>query len=280
MRKGINIWSFDGSKTFYEKIDIAKKAGFEGVELSLDMTGEVSLESTEKDLKEVKKNIEDKGLELYSLATGMFWDFPITSNDPAKAQKAKEIVKKQIESAAILGCSSILVIPGLVNADFIDGCEVIEYDVAYDRSLKAISELGEIAKQYKVNMGLENVWNKFLVSPIELRDFIDKIDNPYVGSYLDIGNVLFNGYPEHWVKILGGRIKAVHFKDYRRAAGGLHGFVDLLAGDVDYPAVVKALNDIGYKGWVSGEMIPCYNNYSDQIIYNTSASMDRIITMK
>lgn len=280
MRKGINIWSFDGSKTFYEKIDIAKKAGFEGVELSLDMTGEVSLESTEKDLKEVKKNIEDKGLELYSLATGMFWDFPITSNDPAKAQKAKEIVKKQIESAAILGCNSILVIPGLVNADFIDGCEVIEYDVAYDRSLKAISELGEIAKQYKVNMGLENVWNKFLVSPIELRDFIDKIDNPYVGSYLDIGNVLFNGYPEHWVKILGGRIKAVHFKDYRRAAGGLHGFVDLLAGDVDYPAVVKALNDIGYKGWVSGEMIPCYNNYSDQIIYNTSASMDRIITMK
>lgn len=280
MRKGINIWSFDGSKTFYEKIDIAKKAGFEGVELSLDMTGEVSLESTEKDLKEVKKNIEDKGLELYSLATGMFWDFPITSNDPAKAQKAKEIVKKQIESAAILGCSSILVIPGLVNADFIDGCEVIEYDVAYDRSLKAISELGEIAKQYKVNMGLENVWNKFLVSPIELRDFIDKIDNPYVGSYLDIGNVLFNGYPEHWVKILGSRIKAVHFKDYRRAAGGLHGFVDLLAGDVDYPAVVKALNDIGYKGWVSGEMIPCYNNYSDQIIYNTSASMDRIIAMK
>lgn len=280
MRKGINIWSFDGSKTFYEKIDIAKKAGFEGVELSLDMTGEVSLESTEKDLKEVKKNIEDKGLELYSLATGMFWDFPITSNDPAKAQKAKEIVKKQIESAAILGCNSILVIPGLVNADFIDGCEVIEYDVAYDRSLKAISELGEIAKQYKVNMGLENVWNKFLVSPIELRDFIDKIDNPYVGSYLDIGNVLFNGYPEHWVKILGSRIKAVHFKDYRRAAGGLHGFVDLLAGDVDYPAVVKALNDIGYKGWVSGEMIPCYNNYSDQIIYNTSASMDRIIAMK
>lgn len=280
MRKGINIWSFDGSKTFYEKMDIAKKAGFEGVELSLDMTGEVSLESTEKDLKEVKKNIEDKGLELYSLATGMFWDFPITSNDPAKAQKAKEIVKKQIESAAILGCGSILVIPGLVNADFIDGCEVVEYDVAYDRSLKAISELGEIAKQYKVNMGLENVWNKFLVSPIELRDFIDKINNPYVGSYLDIGNVLYNGYPEQWVKILGSRIKAVHFKDYRRAAGGLHGFVDLLAGDVDYPAVAKALNDIGYDGWVSGEMIPCYNNYSDQIIYNTSASMDRIIAMK
>lgn len=280
MKKGINIWSFDGSKTFYEKVDIAKKAGFEGIELSLDLEGEVSLGSTEKDLKEVKKNIEDKGLELYSLATGLFWDFPITSGDAAKANKAKEIVKKQIESAAILGCSSILVIPGLVNADFIDGCEVVEYDVAYDRAFKAISELGEIAKQYKVNMGLENVWNKFLVSPIELRDFIDKINNPYVGSYLDIGNVLFNGYPEHWVKILGDRIKAVHFKDYRRAAGGLHGFVDLLAGDVDYPAVVKALNDIGYNGWVSGEMIPCYNNYSDQIIYNTSASMDRIIAMK
>ncbi|MBE6687834.1 MAG: sugar phosphate isomerase/epimerase [Ruminococcaceae bacterium] len=280
MKKGINIWSFDGSKTFYEKVDIAKKAGFDGIELSLDMTGEVSLESTEKQLLEVKKNIEDKGLEMYSLATGLFWDFPITSNDAAKAAKAKEIVKKEIESAAILGCSSILVIPGLVNADFVDGCEVVEYDVAYDRAFNAISELGEIAKQYKVNIGLENVWNKFLVSPLELRDFIDKINNPYVGSYLDIGNVLFNGYPEHWVKILGSRIKAVHFKDYRRAAGGLHGFVDLLAGDVDYPAVIKALKAVGYDGWVSGEMIPCYNNYSDQIIYNTSASMDRIISMK
>lgn len=279
MKKGISIWSFPND-TLKNNFELAKKAGFEGVEVALDETGEVSLESTEKDLLEVKRQAEDSGIELYSIASGLYWSYWLNDDDKAVREKAKDIVKKQLESASILGCESILVIPGTVNAEFAAPGKVIDYATTYERSLEAITELKEYAEQYKVEIGLENVWNKFLVSPIELRDFIDKINNPYVGSYLDIGNVLFNGYPEHWVKILGDRIKAVHFKDYRRAAGGLHGFVDLLAGDVDYPAVVKALNDIGYNGWVSGEMIPCYNNYSDQIIYNTSASMDRIIAMK
>ena len=97
---------------------------------------------------------------------------------------------------------------------------------------------------------------------------------------LDIGNTLYCGYPEDWVRILGNRIKKVHFKDYRMAAGGLHGFVDLLAGDVDYPEVVKALNEIGYKDWVSAEMIPNYKHYTDAIIYNTSNAMDRILGRK
>ena len=113
-----------------------------------------------------------------------------------------------------------------------------------------------------------------------MRDFIDKIGSDYVGSYFDVGNVLFNGYPEHWIKILGNRIKKVHFKDYRIASGGLHGFVDLLAGDVNYPAVVKALRDIGYDGYVTGEMIPAYTHYPETIIYNTSLAMDKILEVK
>ena len=123
------------------------------------------------------------------------------------------------------------------------------------------------------------IWNKFLLSPLEMRDFIDKFSSAYAGAYFDVGNVVYSGYPEHWIKILGKRIKKVHLKDYRRVAGGLHGFVDLLSGDVDYPAVIKALKEINYDGWLTAEMLPPYTHYTDQILINTSLSMDRIINM-
>lgn len=276
MKKGINIWSFPND-SLKNNFELAKKAGFEGVEVALDAVGEVSLTSTEKELLEVKKQAMDCGIELYSVSTGLYWDYWLTDDDAAVRNKAKEIVKKQLETASVLGCESILVVPGAVNAEFAAPGKVVDYAAAYERSLQAFMELKESAEAYQVEIGLENVWNKFLVSPLEMRDFIDKIDSPYVGSYFDVGNVLFNGYPEQWITILGQRIKKVHFKDYRMAAGGLHGFVDLLAGDVNYPAVTKALESIGYEGWVSAEMIPNYTHYTETIIYNTSNAMDRIL---
>ncbi len=277
MKKGINIWSFDGSKSLADIFKLAKAAGFEGIELSFDASGPVSMESSEKDLLDVKKAAADEGLALYSLASGQYWDYSMTSADQNKRDHACEIVKKQLHAASVLGCDTILVIPGAVKPSFIPESEVVPYDVAYDRALESVSALASVAEGYKVNIGLENVWNQFLVSPLEMRGFIDAVGSKYVGSYFDIGNVVYNGFPEHWISILGSRIKKVHFKDYRRAAGGLHGFVDLLAGDVDWPAVTKALASIGYDDWVSGEMIPAYTHYTDQIIFNTSLAMDRIL---
>lgn len=279
MKKGISIWSFPPAK-LAESFALAADAGFEGVEVALDMEGELSLTSTERDYAAIRAAAKASGIELYSVACGLYWDFWLNDEDEAKRQKAKDIVKKQLEAASALGCESILVIPGCVNADFADPNKVCDYAVAYDRSLEALLELKATAEQYKVEIGLENVWNKFLLSPMEMRDFIDKIGSPFVGSYLDIGNVVANGYPEQWVRILGDRIKKVHFKDYRKAAGGLHGFVDLLAGDVNYPEVMKVLSDIGYDGWVSAEMIPGYTYHSEAIIYNTSLSMDKIMGRK
>ena len=280
MKKGINIWSFDSSKTLREKIAFAKKAGFEGIELSLDAEGELSLSSTEKELLEIKKFAEDTGICLPSLATGLFWDYPMTSADPAKVKKACDIVKKQLESAAALGCSTILVIPGLVCADFIENCEVVPYDKAYDRALECVKALSSYAEKCGVKICLENVWNKFLLSPLEMRGFIDAVGSEYVGSYFDVGNVIANGYPEHWIRILGKRIGSVHFKEYRREVGSLAGFVDLLAGDANWPEIMKAFGEIGYNGWAFAEMIPSYKHYNDQIIINTSGAMDRIISGK
>ena len=277
MKKGINIWSFDGNKSIAECITLAKRAGFDGIELSLNGTGELSLEVTEKEIDEVKDRLENADLEIAGLATGLYWDYSMTSEDSVQRNKAIDVCKKQLEVASQLGVDSILVIPGAVGVDFIPDKEVVEYEVAYERAKEAISSLVPSAQSAGVAIGIENVWNKMFLSPLELRSFIDDIGSDYVGSYFDVGNVVHNGYPEHWIKILGHRIKKVHFKDYRREAGGLHGFVDLLAGDVDYPAVVKALEAIDYSGYVTAEMIPAYKHYSDQIIYNTSSSMDIIL---
>ena len=279
MKKGISIWSFP-PQSLAESFALAKDAGFEGVEVAIAEEGEINLRSTEKELLAVKGAADAAGIELYSVASGLYWDNWLTSDTEAERNRTKDIVKRHLESAKILGCDTILVVPGSVNADFAAPGRVVDYLDAYNRSLEAFCELKGYAEQLKVSIGIENVWNKVLCAPIEMRDFIDKIDSEYVGSYFDVGNVLFNGYPEHWIKILANRIKKVHFKDYRIAAGGLHGFVDLLAGDVNYPAVIDALKSVGYDGYVTAEMIPAYTHYPETIIYNTSNAMDKILGVK
>jgi len=283
MKKGINIWSFPGDMKIVDCIKLAKEAGFDGIELALNETGDLSLESTDEEIKGYKKAAEEAGIEISSLATGLYWSYSLTSNCEKTREKAKSIVKKQLDFASILGVDTILVVPGAVGVDFIPNCEVVDYDVAYDRALEAIKELAKYAEEKKVCIGIENVWNKFLLSPLEMRDFIDKVGSPYVGAFLDVGNVIYIGYAEHWAKILGKRIKKVHFKDYRRDVGSVAGFVDILAGDVNYPAVVEELKKAGYEGYVIAEMVPpapFYRYYSDQVIYNVSNSMDRILGRK
>ena len=279
MKKGISIWSFP-AMSLKESFELAKDAGFEGVEVALAADGEVSLTSTEKDLLKVKEDAKNAGIELYSVASGLYWDNWLTADDKAERERAKDIIKFHLNAAKTLGADTILVVPGSVNADFVSETKVVDYMDAYKRSQEALLELREEAEKCRVSIGIENVWNKFLTSPIEMRGFIDSIGSDYVGSYFDVGNVLFNGYPEHWIKILADKIKKVHFKDYRKAAGGLHGFVDLLAGDVNYPAVIDALKSVGYDGWVTAEMIPNYKYYTEAIIYNTSYSMDKILGRK
>jgi len=254
MKKGISIWAF-AEKSLEKCFSLAREYGYNGVELALDETGDISLNSTKEDMERIKALAEKYGLELYSIASGLYWSYSLTANDPATRAKAMEIARKQLDVASWLGCDTILVIPGMVEG-LTPGQEVVPYDVVYERALEAISQLAAFAEERKVAIGLENVWNKFLLSPLEMRDFIDKINSPFVGAYFDVGNVVLSGYPEQWIKILGKRIKKVHFKDYRRSVGTLDGFVDILSGDVNYPAVMQSLKYVGYEGWVTAEVFP------------------------
>lgn len=277
MKKCINVWSFPEGLKIIDCMKIAKDAGFDAIELALNETGELALESTEDEILGYKKAAEDIGIGISSLATGLYWSYSLTSDKEHIREKAKSIVKKQLDFAALLGVDTILVVPGAVGVDFVPGSEIIGYDIAYKRALEAIKELAPYAESKKVSIGIENVWNKFLLSPLEMRNFIDEIDSQYVGAYFDVGNVIYSGYPEHWIKILGKRIKKVHFKDFRREVGTLAGFVDLLSGDVNFPAVIKELKNVGYDSYVTAEMIPPYKDYPEQIVYNTSLAMDKIL---
>jgi len=273
MKKGICYWSLPKNLSFKENLDLAKKAGFDGVELAMSESGDLTINSSKEDILNLKKAVEDAGLEVSSLASTLFWDYPLTSNDKEKSEKCKLIIRKMIDAAALMNLDTILVIPGSVGVDFKKDCEVIDYDVAYDRALEAIKELSVYAEKNNVNIALENVWNKFLLSPLEFRDFIDKTGSSHVGIYFDIGNVIYTGYPEQWVKILGNRIKKVHIKDYKRNVG----FVELLAGDVNFPAVMDELKKIGYDDYIISEVSANYKFYPEQMVYNSSGAMDRIL---
>lgn len=282
MKKSISTWSFYGDWTLREKMKLAKDAGFEGFEIDISADGPVSLRSSESDLAVVRSMAEDVGIALSGLATGLYWDSNPASDDPAKRASAENVLKKQVRAATALGIDAVLVVPGSVGADFILACEEIAYDIVWDRATLFVREALTLAEELGVTIGIENVWNKFLLSPLEMKCFIDQFGSKAVGSYFDVGNVLATGYPEHWVPILGERIQRVHFKDYRRAVGSVDGFVDLLSGDVNWPAVVKALRGSGYQGWVTAEMIPPvpFSKYAPEtLIYNTSRAMDSILSM-
>jgi hexulose-6-phosphate isomerase len=167
-----------------------------------------------------------------------------------------EFTQKALQIARWLGTDAYLHVPGGVDVFFQPDAEVVPYDAAYERARAVIQELVPAAEAAGVAIGIENVWNKFLLSPLEMRDFIDSFGSKQVGSYFDVGNVLLTGYPDQWIRILGKRIKRVHVKDFKRSVGTAAGFCDLLEGDVDFAAVKQALAEIHYDGYVTSEILP------------------------
>lgn len=276
MKKGLSVWSCPVGWNLEQIFSAAAQAGFDGVEVALDERGELSLSTTKEEMQKIRAVAQAHGVALYSVATGLYWQYSLTADSPQVREKAMDIVKKQIETAACLGCETVLVVPGAVGVDFAPECGVVPYDIAYQRAHEAILALAPCAEAAGVAIALENVWNKFLLSPLELRNFIDSIGSDFVGAYFDVGNVLVNGYPEHWIDILGNRIKKVHIKDFQRAVGTLDGFCPLLAGDVDFPVVMSSLRRAGYDGWVTAE-VGVMSHYPKAGLEHTANAMNYII---
>lgn len=274
MIKGISAWAFDPQRPLPEVFRMARESGFEAVEVAIDESGPITPDTSRDDCRRIIEQAQQAGVRLSSLASGLGWRYPLSCRDEDTRQRGLELTRAAVGVASWLEVDAILLVPGGVGADFIPDFKGAPYDVAYDNVLAALRELAPVAQEYGVSIGVENVWNKFLLSPLEFRDLLDTVNSPRVGCYFDVGNVLLTGYPQQWIRILGQRIVRVHFKDFQKSVGTLDGFCDLLAGDVDYPEVMKALREIGYDGFVTPEY---FNAEAD--LPQISAAVDTILAM-
>lgn len=271
MLKGINQSCFPAGYPLAQLFAVSREAGYEAVELNVypaDGVG-LTMDSTAREAEAIGRMARDHGLQLRSLSTGLLWKHSLSSADESVRLEGRSIVVKQLELAETLGMDSVLVVPGAVKPD-------IPYDVCYEQSRRELEALAKEAEKRKVRIGIENVWNKFLLSPLEMRSFVDELDSPYIGVYFDVGNAMLHGFPEQWIRILGHRVFKVHVKDYRTTVGTSSGFVPLLSGHVDWFAVAEALRGIGYADTITAE-VGVYGKHSTQLVYDTARHMDIIL---
>jgi L-ribulose-5-phosphate 3-epimerase len=276
MKISASYWIFEGgleaTLPVADAMAQAKDLGFDAIELCIGSQGALTHETTQAQCEQIVAQAKDLGIEIAGIASGESWGNSPSDDDPAVRAKIIEFTKQALQVTKWLGTDAYLFVPGAVDVFFLENSPVVPYDVCYERAKEAVAELVSTAEQLGVTIGIENVWNKFLLSPLEMRDFIDGFHSRAVGSYFDVGNVLLTGYPEHWIKILGKRIVRVHVKDFKKSVGTAEGFVDLLEGDVDFEAVKAALADVGYDGYVTAEMLP----YQPGRPEKTAAAMKKI----
>ncbi|MGC8569881.1 sugar phosphate isomerase/epimerase family protein [Caldivirga sp.] len=257
MKIATDLWHRRGH-SIADELRLIKDAGFDGVEFTVSEANEnlpnvsdrgyLRIEHIMDDARELRKLANDVGLEIHSVRSGLLWRYPLTSPDPAIRDRAIEIAERELEACSLMGATALLIVPGVVTED-------VPYDVAYRLSQEALGRLSRKTEGLGITLAIENVCNNFLLSPMEFARFIDELNSPAVGAYLDVGNVMDCrvGYPQHWVRILGGRVRRVHIKDY---SIGLRGITDLFNGDVNWAAVMKALRDVGYDGYLTAELHP------------------------
>jgi L-ribulose-5-phosphate 3-epimerase len=260
MKISMSYWCLEGGleadKPVVEAMQEVKDLGFDAIELAIASSGALTPSATLAECKAIAAFARKIGLEISSLASGESWAASPTSSSPEVRQKILSFTQKSLQVAAWLGLDAYLFVPGAVDVFFDPQAEVVPYDVCYTRAQEAVEALLPAAEHLGVALCIENVWNKFLLSPLEMRTFIDEFGTRQVASYFDVGNVLLTGYPDQWIRILGPRIRRVHIKDYRLAVGTAAGFCDLLEGDVNFAAVKQALAEIGYDGYVTAEILP------------------------
>jgi len=239
IRKAVNLGMVSvKDASVADKFKIIRDAGFDGIELN---------RPDAIPLDEIVKARDASGLAIAGVICSTHWGKPLSHNDPAIREQGMRGVKLALQECAEIGCERMLLVPGVVD-------KKTSYADAYQRSLAAIKELAADAEKAKCKIAIENVWNHFIMTPLEAARFVDEINSPWVGWHFDIGNVITYGWPEQWVRILGPRILNLHIKEFSRkrseSEGLWKGFgVELGEGDVGWPDVMKAREEIAYTGW-------------------------------
>lgn len=258
MKKAMTLGSLPPEMSVREKFQLAADAGLDGLEL----TGALA----QAEAEEARAAADAAGIEIASVMAATHWKLPLSSTDEAVRVEGVRGVEESLRAARWAGTDTVLVVPGVVSEDN-------SYHAALELAAKSIRELLPTAEDLGVTMALENVWNKFLLSPVEMRDFIDQFDSECVRAYFDVGNILLYGYPVHWIEVLDERIVRVHVKDFDV---NTRQFVALLTGSVDYPRVVNALRGVGYDGWMTAELAR-YPQYPVQFVHDTARHLEWIV---
>lgn len=240
LKKGIMWGSIGTGKTIMEKFQAAKDAGFDGVEVMSHLNRD-----------EVLKARDATGLVVPSVCGEMHWKYLLSDPDEGVRRKGVDALKLSIEDAKAYGADTVLIVPGRVTED-------VSYDECWTRSTEELKKVIPLAKELEIRVAIENVWNNFLLSPMEAATYVDQFRSAFIGFYFDCGNILNYGWPEQWIKILNRRIAKVHIKEFSKkladSQGRSAGFkVNLQEGDVNWSKVMAALDKIGYSGWTTIE---------------------------
>lgn len=279
IKTAVSMFSFTADADLKRIFPLIREAGYDGVEPVLSEGGYLNHDSSEKDILRIKRMADDHGLAIPSVGVWSLWETNPLSDDPRVREKAERILRKQLEAAKLLGADTILAVPGYVGTEFASKPERIRYDVAYERCLALFSRLTKYAEELDVHIGIENVWNRFLLSPLEVRNLIESVASTHFGVYFDVGNIIYTGYPEDWIRILAPYVKKIHLSDYRKDQAGLGAFVDLFAGDVDFIEVAKALSETGYDDYLVLEMLPNYKQFPEISIFSNRPAVEKIASM-
>ena len=259
LKKGACVGVLPSALSLAERFQLARKAGFQGVEPNtLNAPGES---------QQYKEAATTAGIEITSIMNSDHWEYPLSDNDPEVVKKCMDGIRTSMQNAHDLNAGAVLLVPGVVTAD-------VRYVDVYRRSQEKIRELLPLAKELGVIIAIENVGNRFLLSPLEFARYIDEFDSPFVKAYFDIGNIVTNGYPQDWIRTIGKRLVRVHIKRFEPGVDHpKFDPADRRTQGISWVEVSKALKEIGYTGWVTAEV----KGGDEAYLMDLSARMDKFI---
>jgi L-ribulose-5-phosphate 3-epimerase len=257
VKKGL-VWDMLPQKlSVAERMKLARACGFDVVQAPTT--------PDEREAAELKKAAEDAGIRIDSVMNMAHWKYPLSSGDKAVVTKSEEGMWASLQNAKLWGSDAVLLVPAVVNPE-------TTYADAWLRSQREIEKMLPVAEELKVVIAVEEVWNKFLLSPLEMVEYIDDFQSPWLKAWFDVGNVVLYGYPQDWIHALDKRIYKVHVKDFKRKENG-YAWVNLGDGDVDWGAVRQAFADVGYAGSVIAEL----DGGDETYLKDVNKRMDRLL---
>jgi len=285
MKKSINLWALPhpDKMSLRECFELCKDAGFDGVEVNYALEGDLSPEASERHIRLVGEMARAIGIEISGLCSFLFWPYPLTHNDPERRKEAMDLAVKMIRAAELLKTPDLLVVPGASYIPWLPDEPPVPHDVCDRRARDAVRRLIPEAEKAGVYLNVENIFlNGFLHSPQEMNEFVDSFKSDRVRVHFDTGNIMQYHFPEHWIPLLGKRIRNVHLKEASKKVNefNINTFRPLLDGTIDWPAVIEAFDRIGYRGYLTFEYFNPFPHWPESLVYQTSDAMDRMLGRK